>query len=54
MQYIPNIPVYLRPPGRPLEYISFVFNIINCSRAHYGEAARRNATSKKIWLSSDT
>ena len=37
-----------------LQNTSFVFYIINCSRAHYGEAARRNAASKKIWLSSDT
>ena len=37
-----------------LQSTSLVFNMINCSRAHYGEAARRNATSKKNWLSSDT
>ena len=60
MQYIPNIPVHLPPPEPcslfwPLEYISFVFYIIHsCRRAHHGEAARRNATSKKIWLPSDT
>ena len=56
----PNIPVHLRPPEPcslfcPLEYISFVFYIIHsCRRAHHGEAAHRNATSKKIWLPSDT
>ena len=56
----PNIPVHLRPPEPcslfcPLEYISFVFYIIHsCRRAHHSEAAHRNATSKKIWLPSDT
>ena len=60
IQYIPNIPVYVRPPEpcslfwrvRPLIYIFCILH--NCSRAHYGEAARRKTTSKKIWLSSDT
>ena len=60
MQYIPNIPVCVCRPElcslfwrvRPLEHIRYILN--NCSRVHYGEAARRNATSTRIWLSSDT